>query len=102
MEVMTELFPKSPEFVFRAGAKVIPLGSNVNAFYVLAVDGDRVRISLDGREGDARTSELVAIDRAEDYFTAQIQANPQFVYGYVMRAIARYEKHELVKARIRL
>lgn len=52
LEVMTEVLPKSPDFVFKDGAKVVPLESKVNAFYVERVEGDRVRIYRDGREED--------------------------------------------------
>ena len=91
-ELMTEVVPRSPDFVFKDGAKVIRLGSKVSHFLVTRVEGDRVRIVHDGREGDARKSDLVPADQAEAYFSDQIKANPQSAFNYLMRGVARAER----------
>ena len=94
-ELMTEVVPRSPDFVFKDGAKVIRLGSKVSHFLVTRVEGDRVRIVHDGREGDARKSDLVPADQAEAYFSDQIKANPQSAFNYLMRGVARAAERRL-------
>ena len=92
---------RSPDFVLRDGDKVVARGSPFDIYRVERVDGDRVRLHSDGREGDARASEVVRIDQAEAYFSEQIKANPRAVYGYVMRCFVRGRfLHDQVNARL--
>jgi hypothetical protein len=74
-----EVVAKSPGLVVRDGTEVIPLEWPLDTFRVERVDGERVRIRIciDGREGDARASDLVRVDQAEAFFNEQIKANPQ-------------------------
>ena len=74
----------------------MPLGLHAANYYVVRVDGDRVRIVHDGREGDARTSDLVPMDQAEAYFSEQIKTKPESSYAYLMRAFARTDKDDWV------
>ena len=98
LEPGTRVVAKSPDFVLRDGAKVIPPGSPFSIYKVERVDGDRIRVHSSGREGDARASEVVAVEQAEAYFSDQIKAKPQAAYAYLMRCLARLEKHELASA----
>ena len=68
---------KSPGLVVKDGAEVVTLESPLEVFRVERVEGDRVRIHINGREGDARASDLVPVDQAEAFFNDQIKANPR-------------------------
>ena len=90
-----KVFAKSPDFVLRDGATVVPFGSPLDTYRVDRVDVDRVRLSCGGREGDALASELVRTDLSEAFFGDQIRANPHAVHGYLMRTVARLQRHDL-------
>ncbi len=100
LEPGVKVVARSPEFVLRDGAKVIPVAAPFEIFRVERVEGDRVRLYSDGREGDARASEVVRLDQAEAYFSQQIKARPQVAFGYLMRAAVRCSRDDLVNARI--
>ena len=86
---------RSPDFVFRDGAAVIPFGSPLDIYRVERVDGARVRLIFGSREGDARASDVVRIEDAEAYFNEQIKANPRSAHGYLMRSNSRLVRNDL-------
>ena len=98
LEPGMKVVARSPGFVLRDGATVIPSASPYDIYRVERVDGDRVRVCSGSREGQARASEVVPVEQAEAYFSDQIKAKPQAAYGYLMRCIARLEKDELASA----
>ena len=68
LEPGTKVVARSPDFVLRDGAKVIPVKSPFDTYRVERIAGDRVRLYSSGREGDALASEVVRLDQAEAYF----------------------------------
>ena len=90
---------RSPDFVLRDGTKVIPPGSPFSIYTMQRVEGDRIRVHSRGREGEARASEVVPVERAEAYFSDQIKAKPRDAFGYLARCVVRLSvKHDLVNA----
>ncbi len=80
---------RSPGFVLRDGAKVIPLKSPFEIFRLERVDGDSVGLYSSGREGDGRASDVVPLDQADAYFGEQIKANPKGAHGCQRRCTVR-------------
>lgn len=96
LEPGMKVVARSPGFVLRDGAKVVPVGSPLDVYRVEQVEGDRVRFYAHGREGDARAGEVVRVDQAESFFSAQIKANPKAAHGYLMRCLVRESlQHDL-------
>lgn len=91
---------KSPDFVLRDGANVIPSGTPFDIYRVEQIEGDRVRLHADGREGDARASDVVSVEHAEAYFSEQIKSHPRTARGYLMRSAFRRSAHDGVNARL--
>jgi Tetratricopeptide repeat len=89
LEPGMKVLARSPDFVLRDGDKVVPLGSPFDGYRVERVEGARVRLYNECREGDARATDVVRIEQAEAYFSDQIKANPRAVHGYLMRCVVR-------------
>lgn len=100
LEHGAKVVARSPDFVLRDGANVIPVASPYEIYRVERVEGDRVRLYSGGREGDALASDVIRLDQAEAYFGEQIQARPRMAFGYLMRAAVRSFRDDLVNARI--
>ena len=78
---------RAADFVLRDGEKVVHVANPFDTFRVGSVQGDRIRLHADGREGDARAGEIVPIEKAEAYFSEQIKANPHAAHAYLMRCV---------------
>ena len=78
---------RSADFVLRDGKKVVHVATPFDTFRVGRVQGDRIHLHADGREGDARAGEIVPIEKAEAYFSEQIKANPHASHAYLMRSV---------------
>ena len=91
---------RSPDFVLRDGTNVVRVRSPFEIYRVERVDGELVRLSAEGREGDACASDLVRADDAAPYFSEQIKAHPQTAYAYLMRSHIRRGELDLANARL--
>jgi tetratricopeptide (TPR) repeat protein len=100
LERGTKVVAKSPNFALSDGARVIPARSPFEIHRVEHIAGDRVRLYSSGREGDAAVSDVVRLDEAEAYFSAQIKAAPKAVHGYLMRCFVRCKSRDGANARL--
>ena len=94
LELGTKVVAKSQNFVLSDGAKVIPAKSPFEIYRVEGTAGDRVRLYASGREGEAPVNDVVCLDQADAYFSAQIKAAPKAVHGYLMRCFVRCKSRD--------
>jgi hypothetical protein len=74
---------------------VIPPKTYLSVYKVERIEADRVKVHFDGRECEARASDLVALDEAVAYFTETVAKNPRESFGYLLRASAHAENDRI-------
>jgi tetratricopeptide (TPR) repeat protein len=92
---------KSRNFVLRFNDEPVErTGKWLDFYKVQETDGPSLLLKAEGQgaRGWAADVEVVPVEKAIDYFTAQIRARPRDAFGYAMRGFLRHDKHEIDSA----
>ncbi len=96
----SECVQKSPIFcLWDATRKITPSAAGY-LYRVEQSDFNRVLVCdlSEGLRGWAPASAFVPLNRAEAFFSAQIQANPKDAFAFLMRGVVRFESDDLDRA----
>jgi tetratricopeptide (TPR) repeat protein len=94
--VGTRVVPKTEDFAIKAGNQVIERSQKVITIYrVERVNGTWLWLHAPGISGWAKMSDIIPYDRAIDYFTGVIRADPFHDFAYTIRALVWLDKNEL-------
>ena len=91
------------KFALRDGKQaVIWSGRQIHVYRVERVDGARLRLRAEGKDGSpsgwAAADQVVPVDQAIPFFSDRIRANPQEAFAHMMRAIALRDDDNLPNA----
>ena len=78
----------------RVGNQIVDQGGTFGIYKVEQVNGDWLWLVAGGVSGWVRSGEVVPFDKAIDYYTQEIRANPDSSYAYMRRGIIWAEKGE--------
>src|SRR5262249_52986068 len=82
---LSKLWPENEKVVVKVRGAVLKIDK---------VQGADCLVRCIGAEGWIRRNEVVPLDDAIAFFTAQLKANPRNGYALAMRGVARFERHD--------
>jgi tetratricopeptide (TPR) repeat protein len=94
----TRVILRGSETTLRVGDKIVARGDVHRVYRVEREDGPWLWLVSEGVRGWALASEVIAFDRALEFFTAELRKQPHSAWAYHMRGIIWYDLHDYQKA----
>ncbi len=90
----TRVIPRTREMTVKVGGTIVAKGDIHRVFLVEKTQSPWLWVVADDIRGWVKATDVIPLDRAIEYFTAEIRDHPKSGWAYQMRGLIRYDRKE--------